>query len=474
VPGTQGQPAALHSERGEVAIMMRARILLIGLSVLCGELGPAHADSVRYGLGECIKSALTAGPDMGAAAADLAGARAKLAQARAARWGEGDYHQVLGFVNAAHGTVNFPDPNTKKNDVFNGLGPFTRIEMELNIPLWTFGKLDGALKAAQEGLESERAGDDAKRAGVVLNTKKLYYGLLLSRQLGLVLEDMLDSMDKAVAKTKERLAAGSTNVTEIDLLKLQAGRARFAAGVLEVNAAAALARSALARAVGLEPTAEFDITDRKLVPVEAPIGPLDSYLTDGPNRRPEMRQLTSGVAAQAAKVDVERAGYYPNLVLTAGVRWAKASNRDEQQNPFAWDEFNFVFPVGFVGVHWDLNFLQTSAKVDQARADLERVTAQRRDANSGLQLEIQRAYGEVVQQRGTIRAGEDGRKAGRALMVLTVSNFDLGFGEAEELFKALGTYAEASSNYLRAVHDYNVAVGALSKAVGFELTNLQY
>jgi len=47
-----------------------------------------------------------------------------------------------------------------------------------------------------------------------------------------------------------------------------------------------------------------------------------------------------------------------------------------------------------------------------------------------------------------------------------VSNFDLGIGEAEELFKGLGTYTEPAANYLRAVHDYNVAVAALSKAVG--------
>ena len=454
--------------------MMRTRTVLIALSVLCGGLGPARADTVRYGLADCIKSALATGPDMAAVAADLAGARARLANARAARFGEDEYHQVLGFVNEAKGTVNFPDPNTKKNDVFNGLGPFTRIEMALNIPLWTFGKLDGALKAAQEGLEGERAGGDAKRAEVIMNIKKLYYGLLLSRQLSLVLHDMLDSMDKAVGKTKARLEAGATTVTEIDLLKLQAGRARFAGGVLEVDAAATLARSALARAVGVDPSADFDVTDRKLLPVEATIGPLDSYLADAPARRPEMRQLASGVAALTAKVEMERAGYYPNLVLTTGVRWAHAPNRDQQDNPFAWDEFNFVFPVGFLGVHWDLNFWRTEAKIDQARADLDRLTARRREASTGMQLEIERAYGEVTQQRDTIRVGEDGRKAGRALMVLTVSNFDLGIGEAEELFKALGTYTEASSNYLRAVHDYNVAVGALSKAIGTELTNLQY
>jgi hypothetical protein len=38
----------------------------------------------------------------------------------------------------------------------------------------------------------------------------------------------------------------------------------------------------------------------------------------------------------------------------------------------------------------------------------------------------------------------------------------------------LGAYTEASTDYLRAVHDYNMAVATLGKAVGQELTALRY
>jgi hypothetical protein len=55
-----------------------------------------------------------------------------------------------------------------------------------------------------------------------------------------------------------------------------------------------------------------------------------------------------------------------------------------------------------------------------------------------------------------------------------VSNFDLGLGEAEDLFHALGAYSETSSDYFRAVHDYNLAVAALSRATGREIADLDY
>lgn len=462
---------------------MRVRVFLVGgltlmtsAVALAAETHGVETHGVApqaYDLAQCLRAALTNSPDLGAAAADLALARARLSEAHASRYGQSEFNQVLGFVNEARGTVNHPNPNDKKNDVFHGLGPFTRMDLAINIPLWTFGKLDAALEAAQAGLESERAHGDVRRAEIVLSTKQLYYGLLLSRQLGLVLHDMLDTMDKAAKQSQERLDAGSTAVTEIDVLKLRAGRAKFAKGVLEVDASTELTRSALARNTGLA-VDDFDIAAGKLQPTDATIAPLNDYLTDGPGRRPESRQLATGLVAQSAKVELERADYFPWLFFSAGMQYARAGNRNEQTNPFASDDFNFIRPVGIVGIHWDLNFFMTNAKVEQARADLERLHALKRAAASGLQLEIRRAYSDVTQARETIKATEEGRKAGRGLLILTVSNFDLGIGEAEELFKGLGTYTEASSDYLRAVHDYNVAVATLSKAVGQELTNLEY
>ena len=451
---------------------MRTYIFLAASVLLTTSTRVTAAAPAKYDLAACIHAALTNSPDLGAAAADLAGARARLGEAEAGRWGQSEYNQVLGFVNEARGNPVYSPDN--KSHVFSGLGPFTRLELNINIPLWTFGKLNAALKAAQEGLESEHARNESKRAEVILSTKQLYYGLLLARQLSGILHDMLDTMDKAIKKTQDRLDAGSSAVTEIDLLKLKAGRAKFAKGVVEVDASVALTRSALARTIGVPADGDFDISDTKLLPVEAAIAPLDAYLAEGPERRPEAQQIRTGVAAQSAKVDLEEARYYPTIFLGTGLRYARASNRDEQTNPFASDDFNYLYPVGFVGVHWDLNFFLTSAKVEEARADLDRLAAQRRDAASGLQLEIRRAYSDVMQTRETIKVTEEGRKAGRGLLILTVSNFDLALGEAEELFKALGAYTEASSDYFRAVHDYDVAVAALSKAVGNELTSLTY
>jgi outer membrane protein TolC len=197
-------------------------------------------------------------------------------------------------------------------------------------------------------------------------------------------------------------------------------------------------------------------------------------LAGGPAGAPPPRQIASGIAAQAAKVELEQAGYYPTVFFSTGLQFARAGNRDEQSNPFASDDFNYTRPVSVLGLRWDLNFLVTDAKVQQAQAELDRLEAQQRDATTGVALEIRRAYSDVMKAHEAMAAADDGRKAGRTLLLLTVSNFDLGIGEAEELFKGLGSYTEASTDYFRDVHDYNVALGSLTKAVGKEVTGLEY
>ena len=44
--------------------------------------------------------------------------------------------------------------------------------------------------------------------------------------------------------------------------------------------------------------------------------------------------LSTGIVAQSAKLELERAGYYPSLFFSTGVQYAHAGNRDEQRADF--------------------------------------------------------------------------------------------------------------------------------------------
>ncbi len=429
-------------------------------------------DPTVLSLGECLQRALNQGPNRALIGADLEMAIARLDEAKAGKFGDARYTQIVGLVNEARGDPT-SSPN-KQTDFFHGLGPFTRLDLEIRVPLYTFGKLSAALDAAEQGLRSARARGDEARADIVLETKRLYYGLQLAQHLGYVLTEMLESIEEAIEKTQERLDDGSRTVTERDVLRLKIGRSKFAAGVQEVEASTRFTRSALARAVGLTAGSGFELADRRLRMVDFQPAPLDTYTDRGPYRRPEWQRIVTGIEAQQAVVDLEEAGSYPTLFLATGVRYAVAGNRDDQDNVFANDDFNYFEPVGVLGIHWDLNLFANRARAAQARAEKGKLLAERRRAETGLRLEVERSYGALERARATIDTASAGRKAARGLLVLTVTNFDLGIGEADELFEAYGAYTETSTDYFRAVHDYNVSIAELSRSVGEELLDLNY
>jgi outer membrane protein TolC len=115
----------------------------------------------------------------------------------------------------------------------------------------------------------------------------------------------------------------------------------------------------------------------------------------------------------------------------------------------------------------------TAARAETARAELAKLQAEARRAETGLTLGLDHAYQTVLDRQGAVTALEDGRKAGRAILTLAVTNFDLGIGEASEVLQGLGNYARISSTYYEAVRDYDLALAALSRVLNEEVTDLR-
>jgi outer membrane protein TolC len=120
-----------------------------------------------------------------------------------------------------------------------------------------------------------------------------------------------------------------------------------------------------------------------------------------------------------------------------------------------------------------VNFHVTAARVETARAELAKLQAEARRAETGLTLELEQAYQGVLDKRGALDALEDGRKAGRAILTLAVTNFDVGVGDAEQVLQGLGNYARVSTGYYEAVRDYDLALATLSRVLDEEVTDLR-
>jgi outer membrane protein TolC len=427
----------------------------------------AASSGQRLTLPQCLERALTVSPNVTEAQSAIRIAESQLAQAKAGRLPQATFTSINGVVNGAKG-------DAVHGHTTDHLGPFSRGELEVVQPLYTFGRLSSEILAASHGVEARRAATQSAREATIADVKELYYNLLLSRQVKALLDEVRDNFAKALETAQKRLEASEGTITQQDVLKLRIGLSSVTREVYTLERALAVTRGALMRQLALPMESDVEIADEQLEPVTLQLQPLGQYLEQAGVHRADIAQLEAGLAARQARVDAARGAYYPAFFIAGGLRYAKAPNRDSQDSPFAKDDFNFFNGGAALGMRWQLDFWMTQAKVEERQAELSQVEIQKQNATSGIALDIQRRYLEVQETQQKIDAAQDARKAVRALLATTLANFELGIGEGKEVFENLGLYARVVSEYYTAVRDLNLAAAKLSQATGQEVTTLTY
>ena len=148
---------------------------LIGLLCMGTLEATAAAPGQRLSLEQCLERALTYSPDVNESQTEIRIAESQLAQAKAGRLPQATFTSINGIVNGAKG--NAVTGRTDNSD----LGPFSRGELEIVQPLYTFGRLSSEILAASRGVDAKRAATQSTRETTIVSVKELYYNLLLSR-----------------------------------------------------------------------------------------------------------------------------------------------------------------------------------------------------------------------------------------------------------------------------------------------------
>lgn len=448
--------------------MLSPRILFGGgvtLSLLV-LLSPARAGAqevLRLTLAECIQRALVHHPRLGLAESDVKLRQSVLEQAQAARTHpQLEMKALLGPVPAAKGSPY--DPNLRTN--FSDLGVFTRAEIDAFLPLYTFGMLEGKAEAARRALDAANHGRDQSGNEIRREVQRLYYGVLLAREVRILLDDVLEKVGGARTKVRNGIAGGTGQFTPIDQYRLEVFGSEAEARRVAVDSSAGVLLATLKAAVGLPKSADFDIADAALEVTSRAAVDVDSAEQQALQRRPELAQLRDGEAARTALVRSARAAFFPQFYAGALARYGLAPNRTIQRNPFIRDDFNF-FQGGFgVGFRYSLDFAGNRAKVKEALAERDRLRAQQRLAETAIQLEATKSALGLDAAESTTELRRKAAREARSWLAAAESNFNLGVGETRDLVDAFEAYARTRGSLLQAIHDEKVAEAELEFAKG--------
>lgn len=468
--------------RSSVVVGPATLVTLSSLGVFLGSalaLTPGPASGPGYGLAALIARAQRHYPGVEAAEHAVAAMEQKLFQARWAWAPRGELNALFAptpeircFDAAGNPDEQSCVRTNIKQIAFNLNGVFGRAQLELGMPLYTFGKLSALGRAAQAGVAAEQARLAAARRDLELNVTKAYWGAKLARAILEMIHEGREHLDKASARIAQQLEEDSGDATVTDELRLKTYAVEVDTRTLEARKLEQLALRSLSALTGLR----ADQLTLDAVPLEASSAELlasADYQRAAKQQRPELQLLEAALRALAARSALERARLWPDLLLVGRAGIGRATNVDFPQNAFLNNPFNFSSAALGLALHWQLDTVQQVGRLREALADARSLGAKRQEALSAMTLELEKAYLELQEAQQRLVVAERGTRSARSWLVATSQNLSAGLAEPKELTDALVAYFRLRLTSLQSSFDVNVGWSELARKVGLATTELQ-
>jgi outer membrane protein TolC len=434
-------------------------------------------EKVVLSLEQLIQLAIERSPEMAEAEKDILIAESDLEQAKAARLPQLDALAIGGVVDAADRPIVVVSPRPGPGDRYlrgrlenpdwdpGDPGPFGKLDITVIQPLYTFGKISSRIDAAIKGVEVKKAAREKTRGDVELRVKELYFALLLSRQGKEAAEDVSSFVEDARRRIKRLLELGSTSVDESDLYRVEAYAAEAKRLKAKAESGSNLAYMALKQMIGFPPEKDFELDVKELPKDPRALGDQKDYIEMALRMRPELEQIEKGLEAKKSLVEAAKADMYPSIFLTGVASLAGAPNREHWDIAYIRDEYNHANGGVVLGAKWHFDFGIQQAKVSKAKAEYERLLHTRDYALRNLPLEVAKHYQDAIEHMQAFQASEEAASAARKWVVVAFANFDMGVGQARDIFFAVERYGKNQGDYLLSLLNYHLALARLSHAV---------
>ncbi len=424
---------------------------------------------VRMTLDQCVDRALRVSPDIEQAVIAVEGLEARLSEARfAGITPRLEWTNIFGPAPGIEGDTEKIE--TIRSDLTD-LGVFSRTQIELVQPIYTFGKLSNAKKAAEYGLEAGEAAVESRKIDVAFQVKKLFYGLVLARELRDIILESEEKVQEARDRVNEMIEEDSEDVGQNDLLRIDV----FEFEVLQSRARAEksieMGKTALKTILEIDRSSDFDIVHTaagtESADLEEPdaFEELDVYIERAKNRRYDIRQLRAGVLARRALLKVARSDFYPQIALAGSLQWGIAPHRPELDNPFLRDEFNFLRGGAVITLRQNFNFGLTRAKYLARKVELEALVSRESQAIGAVALQVEQTYRDVIEARTNVVNSDRALRSARGWLTSAQLGFDV-TGDSSELLDAFTAHAKMQHAHRQALYQYRVSLAELDHVTG--------
>lgn len=325
--------------------------------------------------------------------------------------------------------------------------------VDLTLPLYTGGKLEGTIEKAKLGLTVSDLGVANSQQQVKLDATTGYYSILQTRNLVKLSEESLERLNAHLKNVEAQYNAGT--VAKSDVLRSEVEKASAEQSLIKANNAYELAVSSLNNVIGLPLDTPLVLKE------ELNYAKYDKSLAEcisaALTNRPDLAQAAANLDIAKADIRVAESGNKISIAATASEKW------NDKDFPGT-DNNNWV-----VGINASYNLFDggvTRSQVKGAEAGLDKASEQLRQARDSVQLEVRQAYLNMQEAEKRIETSKVAVTKAEEDYKIAQVRYSAGVGTNLDVIDSQVALTSAKTDYVQAMYDYNTSRAKLDKAMG--------
>lgn len=362
------------------------------------------------------------------------------------------------------------DPNLE-ND-WEDWAIFTRAEVSALQPVYSWGAVNKAIRAAELGAVAAEERFNAKKEDMELQLFELYYSYLFALEIERILEEAQDKVQQIEGRIEEMREEGDANLEEKDVFQFEIYKSEFEIQKTEV-------RQSLAR---INRIWDYILADKEgvvhipqnefLDPLPVELDEFERYKALAMESRSELKGVEAGIKAYKNSVDAIRAQSYPMIFLGLTANYANTPNRPRQTNPFIINNTNYMSAGFGFGIRQNLNFSAINNRIDREKIEYNRVRDLKTALSDQIMLELNENYMDAVVAEEKVNRLEEALVTSRKWVRHEQLNYDYGFGEVENLVDSIRKELELRVELNQSIFELNKRIASLYRASGIPISRI--
>jgi outer membrane protein len=412
---------------------------------------------------DAVQRALAHAPRVGEAAARVAAAEASTAARRAS--GRPTAELVTGYLRTNHvEDFGVPQAGGGLRIIFPDIPSNYRVRGEVRVPVFTAGRVDavvGAAEAEQRAATADRRGAEAD---VRLEVTQVYWTLVTARESIAVLRRALERTDAWVGDVRSRVEAGL--LPPNDVLSAQAQRARQSVRLIQAQNDEAAARMALARLIGVDLLQPIEpaspVGQAPASTADLPAQPAASLIARALERRTDREALVARRDSLELAAEAARAAIRPQVAALAALEPARPNPRFVPRM----DEWRTSWDVGVTATWPIFDGGRSRAEAAAALAQAGAVTERLRDVDTLIALDVHQRLLDISSTRAAHSAADEGVAAATEAHRVVLERFRAGVATSTDVLDAELALLEAELERTRLAAALRIGEARLARAVG--------